>query len=89
MLVVSRRVGEKILIGKDIEIIVVEIKSGGVVRLGVSAPRILEVDREEVRRRKEISRACNNKSRGSAAPKAEHGITSNESDTHVDPGLGD
>lgn len=52
MLVLSRRVSERILIGDDIEIIVVEIRSDSV-RLGIKAPEGVGVDRDEVRKRKE------------------------------------
>ena len=47
MLIVSRREGERIMIGDDI---VVEVKDigGGMVRLGVHAPRSTPVYREEL-----------------------------------------
>lgn len=48
MLVLARRVGEKILIGDTIEITVSAVR-GNVVRLAVNAPREVRVDREEVR----------------------------------------
>ena len=47
MLALTRRVGEKITIGDDIVITVVSI-SGGQVRLGISAPRNIQVLREEI-----------------------------------------
>ena len=47
MLVLSRKVGERILIGKDVVITVVRI-SQGTVRIGVEAPRETSVIREEV-----------------------------------------
>jgi len=48
-----RRIGERIMIGDDIVLTVVEITQGkGKVRLGIEAPREIEVDREEVRARK-------------------------------------
>ncbi len=50
MLILTRKVGEKITIGDDIEITVVEIK-GKQVRLGINAPSELPVHREEVYRR--------------------------------------
>ena len=46
MLTISRRAGERILIGDDIVVEVVEI-SGGTVRLGISAPKELRISREE------------------------------------------
>jgi carbon storage regulator len=47
MLVLSRFVNEKIKIGDDITIMVVEVK-GNKVRLGIQAPRELPVHRQEV-----------------------------------------
>ena len=47
MLILSRRVGEVIRIGNDIEITVLAVK-GNQVRLGVTAPKDVEVHREEV-----------------------------------------
>ena len=47
MLVLSRRPGESITIGDDIVITVVAV-SGGQIRLGISAPRNVQVLREEI-----------------------------------------
>jgi carbon storage regulator len=47
MLVLSRQVDEKIIIGDSIVITVVEIRRG-LVRLGIDAPRDVPVHREEV-----------------------------------------
>jgi carbon storage regulator len=52
MLVLHRKIGERIVIGKDITVTVLEIKKGRV-RLGVSAPREVSVHREEVTLRAE------------------------------------
>ena len=48
MLVLSRKVGERILIGDNISITVVRITGGGV-RLGVEAPQELPVIRQELK----------------------------------------
>jgi len=48
MLVLSRKVGEKILIGDDISITVVRVAQG-VVRIGVEAPKETPIAREELR----------------------------------------
>lgn len=48
MLVLSRKVNEAIWIGDDIEVYVTAI-AGDKVRLGVTAPRHLRIDRHEVR----------------------------------------
>lgn len=50
MLVLSRKIGERILIGEDIAITVVRITGGGV-RLGIEAPNELPVIREELKQR--------------------------------------
>ena len=47
MLVLSRKVGERIMIGNDITIEVVEIRPGRV-RLGIVSPSDVVVNREEV-----------------------------------------
>ena len=52
MLVLTRKYNEKIMIGQDITIVVVEI-CGDKVRLGIDAPKDVQVDRLEVRQSKE------------------------------------
>lgn len=47
MLVLSRKKDEKIIIGDDIIIMVIEIR-GDKVRLGIEAPKEISVHREEV-----------------------------------------
>ena len=47
MLVLSRKPGESIRVGDDIEISIVEVK-GDVVRLGIQAPRTVQVWRREL-----------------------------------------
>jgi carbon storage regulator len=47
MLVLSRHVGEKIMIGEDVVVTVIEIR-GDKVRLGIDAPKEVAVHREEV-----------------------------------------
>lgn len=49
MLVLSRRVGEQIVIGEDIVLTVVEVRNDSV-RLGIDAPRHVAVNRAEVLR---------------------------------------
>jgi carbon storage regulator len=48
MLVLSRKVGEKILIGDNISVTVVRVAQG-IVRLGIDAPKELPIVREEIR----------------------------------------
>ena len=52
MLVLSRRLGEVLKIGDDIELTILGV-NGNQVRLGVTAPRHVAVDREEIRARKD------------------------------------
>lgn len=47
MLVLSRRPGEALRVGDDVEITVVEVK-GDMVRLGIQAPRTVQVWRKEL-----------------------------------------
>lgn len=47
MLVLSRRVGEKIVIGDNIVVTVLEVR-GEVVRMGIEAPRTIAVNRAEL-----------------------------------------
>jgi carbon storage regulator len=47
MLVLSRRVGERLMIGDDVVVTVLEVRSDGV-RLGIDAPRSVAVNRAEV-----------------------------------------
>jgi carbon storage regulator len=47
MLRISRRLGEKIIVGGDIVIEVLEVR-GGTVRLGIDAPRTVPIYREEL-----------------------------------------
>lgn len=47
MLVLSRRVGDSIVIGDDVVVTVLEIR-GDVVRIGVDAPREVAVRRQEL-----------------------------------------
>lgn len=47
MLMLTRRPGETVLIGSDIDVKVVEIRDN-MVRLGITAPRSVNVDRYEI-----------------------------------------
>lgn len=48
MLVLTRRVGESIVVGDDVVVTVLEVKGDGVIRLGIDAPRHVRVHRAEV-----------------------------------------
>jgi len=47
VLILTRRVGENVIVGDDIVISVIEVR-GDAVRIGIQAPRSLSVHREEV-----------------------------------------
>ncbi len=47
MLILARKVGQKIVIGDDVELTVVEVR-GDQVRLGITAPRSIAVHRKEL-----------------------------------------
>jgi carbon storage regulator len=58
MLVLTRRAGESVMIGDDVVITVLEAR-GDVIRLGIQAPRDVQVHREEVYRElQEANRAA-------------------------------
>jgi carbon storage regulator len=57
MLVLSRRVGEVIVIGGMVRVKVVELR-GNKVRLAIDAPREVAVDREEVWDEKRANRVA-------------------------------
>ena len=47
VLILTRRVGEKVMIGDDVSVTVLRVK-GNQVRLGVEAPKSVSVQREEI-----------------------------------------
>ena len=60
MLVLTRCVGESIVIGSDVMVTITGIK-GAQARLGIQAPAVVPVDREEIRDRKRAEqRAASN-----------------------------
>lgn len=61
MLILTRRVGETLVIGDDITVTVLGF-SGGQVRIGVNAPKDVSVHREEVYKRIQQERAANDNS---------------------------
>lgn len=54
MLILTRRVGESIMIGENIVVTVMQVdgRGGGTVRVGVAAPKGIIVDREEIYERR-------------------------------------
>jgi carbon storage regulator len=55
MLVLTRRTGETLRIGDEIEVTVMAV-NGSQVRIGIKAPRNVAVDREEIAVRKQRER---------------------------------
>ncbi len=55
MLILTRRAGEALRIGDDIEVMVMAV-NGSQVRIGINAPRDVAVDREEIAERKRRDR---------------------------------
>lgn len=52
MLVLTRKIGESVVIGNDVRVTVVQLGPGRV-KIGIDAPRWMAIDREEVHVRKE------------------------------------
>lgn len=50
MLILTRKAGEKLLIGDNIEITILNVR-GGQVKLGINAPKDVTVHREEIYRK--------------------------------------
>lgn len=50
MLILNRRIGETIMVGDDVSVTVVGV-NGGQVRIGVEAPKSVEVHRDEIYQR--------------------------------------
>lgn len=61
MLILTRRVGETVIIGNDVDVTVLGVK-GNQVRLGVKAPREVAVHREEI-----FQRICREQQNGDGA----------------------
>ena len=55
MLILTRRAGESLHIGDNIEVTVMAV-NGSQVRLGIKAPRDVTVDREDIAQRKQRER---------------------------------
>ncbi len=58
MLILTRRVGESLMIGDDTKVTVLDTK-GSQTRLGVGAPKTVEVHRKEIYQRIQIEKSRN------------------------------
>jgi carbon storage regulator len=66
MLILTRRIGESVVIGDDINITVLGVK-GNQVRLGVNAPKDVSVHREEIYQRIQFEKEGGEKSGNTAS----------------------
>ena len=55
MLILTRRIGETIMIGDDVKVTVLDVK-GNQIRLGTNAPKEVEVHREEIYRKIQLEK---------------------------------
>ena len=69
MLILTRRVGETVMIGNDVTVTVLGVK-GNQVRIGINAPKNIAVHREEIFER--IKREQQGESQGETKPSAEY-----------------
>ena len=67
MLILTRRMGESVMIGDDVSITVLGVK-GNQVRLGINAPRSVAVHREEIYERIKREHAVEGGPREEAPP---------------------
>lgn len=57
MLILTRRIGEKIMIGDEVEAVILGVK-GNQVRLGIVAPKDIPVHREEIYQRIQLEKGA-------------------------------
>jgi carbon storage regulator len=70
MLILTRRVGETVMIGNDVTVTVLGVK-GNQVRVGINAPKTVAVHREEIYERIKREQEGNNDNDGEPESPAE------------------
>ena len=70
MLILTRRVGETVMIGNDVTVTVLGVK-GNQVRVGINAPKNVAVHREEIFERIKREQQGGEPSSGESEPSAE------------------
>jgi len=71
MLILTRRVGETVMIGNDVTVTILGVK-GNQVRVGINAPKDVAVHREEIYeriKREQQGQSHNNEPNGNEPPK--------------------
>lgn len=74
MLILSRRVGESVVIGEDVTIVVLDVR-GNQARLGVTAPRDVAIHREEIYERIKRERVAGEEKSQGSEPGAAQGAS--------------
>lgn len=62
MLILTRRITETLMIGDDIQVAILGVK-GNQVRIGIQAPKNIEVHRQEIYDRKQLEKGGNHGNR--------------------------
>ena len=75
MLILTRRVGETVMIGDEVAVTVLRVK-GNQVRLGVNAPKSISVQREEIFQR--IKREAGQPTQAAASAEAQEAAENQE-----------